>query len=136
MFKICSTCNKEKLTAAFRKDKSQKDGLQPRCKQCARHAINANYKKYRTKTLKRNKERQDKTKYIIRKYREDHVCELCGESESVCLEFHHLDPSTKSFGLSHVTTQSDEAINEEIQKCILICSNCHKKVHAGIILLI
>jgi hypothetical protein len=133
MIKQCSTCNSEKLTSEFRKDKTQPDGFQPRCKVCARAKINADYDRYREKTLIRNRKRQAQTKAIIREYKQQHSCTQCGEPEFVCLEFHHIDPTLKSFQLSSVSTQSDTAINEEIQKCVLVCANCHKKIHAGLI---
>ena len=60
-------------------------------------------------------------------------CAVCGYSKFIgALEFHHLDPSNKSFtiGGSH---RSWKNLKEEIDKCILLCSNCHKEVEGGII---
>ena len=61
-------------------------------------------------------------------------CELCGYDRCVeALDFHHRDPSTKSFGISQKgITRSWEKIQKEIDKCALICANCHREVHAGI----
>ena len=64
-------------------------------------------------------------------------CTLCGYDKcSKALNFHHLDPSKKSFGLSERgLTRSWEKIKLEIEKCILLCANCHTEVHAGVAIL-
>ena len=61
-------------------------------------------------------------------------CVLCGyERHSVALQFHHLDPSTKSFGLGvRGITRSLARLREEASKCVLLCANCHAEVEAGI----
>ncbi len=49
------------------------------------------------------------------------------------LDFHHRDPKQKEFGLSdRGLTRSWEKTKNEIEKCVLICANCHREVHAGI----
>jgi hypothetical protein len=126
-------CDDEKLITDFRKDKTQKDGRQPRCKICARKTINANYSKYRDKTLMRNAERARVTRLKLREYKEARSCSFCSENNYVCLDFHHIDPNTKSFQLSSVTTESWETIMDEINKCSLVCKNCHAKIHAKLI---
>jgi transposase len=60
-------------------------------------------------------------------------CALCGYDRSpAALEFHHVDPASKSFsvGLDGVT-RSLERAREEVRKCILLCSNCHAEVEVG-----
>jgi len=59
-------------------------------------------------------------------------CERCGYNKCVqALQFHHKDPSKKSFGLSvRGLTRSWEKIKEEIEKCLLLCANCHSEIHA------
>lgn len=59
-------------------------------------------------------------------------CELCGESEPCTLDFHHRDPKEKESGISSLRDKSLERIKEEAAKCVVLCSNCHRKVHAGI----
>lgn len=61
-------------------------------------------------------------------------CKLCGyERHSVALQFHHLDPSTKLFGLGvRGITRSIGKLREEAAKCVLLCANCHAEVEAGV----
>ena len=60
-------------------------------------------------------------------------CQCCGYSKCIeALEFHHLDPNIKSFTISG-KSKSFNSLKSEVDKCILVCSNCHKEIHAGII---
>jgi DNA-binding CsgD family transcriptional regulator len=61
-------------------------------------------------------------------------CELCGYDRYLgALQFHHVDPSLKSFALSHEgVTRSLTKSREEAGKCVLLCSNCHAEVEAGV----
>ncbi len=62
-------------------------------------------------------------------------CMFCGYLRcSGALDFHHLDESEKSFGLSvRGLTRSWEKIKDELDKCVLVCANCHREIHAGVI---
>ena len=45
------------------------------------------------------------------------------------LEFHHLNPEEKDFGISKTLTRSMDSLRKEVDKCILVCSNCHAEIH-------
>lgn len=61
-------------------------------------------------------------------------CRLCGYDRcAAALEFHHLDPSEKRFGLGGGQTRSIAEMRREAAKCVLLCSNCHAEVEAGLI---
>ena len=49
------------------------------------------------------------------------------------LEFHHLDPKQKDFSISQQKLKNLDELKLECDKCILVCSNCHREIHAGII---
>lgn len=60
-------------------------------------------------------------------------CNLCNYSkcmQSLC--FHHLDPNQKDFCISSNHCRRLEDIVAELDKCILLCLNCHAEVHAGL----
>ncbi len=61
-------------------------------------------------------------------------CALCGyERCSDALEFHHLDSSKKDFAISQGgMTRSWEKTKAEIDKCVLVCANCHRELHNNI----
>lgn len=60
---------------------------------------------------------------------------LCGYNKYVgALEFHHIDSNEKDFEISRKGyTRSWEKTKEELDKCVMLCSNCHKEVHAGLL---
>jgi 5-methylcytosine-specific restriction endonuclease McrA len=61
-------------------------------------------------------------------------CKLCGYKRfNGALEFHHLGSSEKDFGVSKDgLTRSWERVKKEINKCILVCANCHRELHGKI----
>lgn len=61
-------------------------------------------------------------------------CQCCGYNKCIqALEFHHLNPTEKSFSFCENTNRSWEKTKEELKKCILVCANCHREIHAGVI---
>lgn len=135
MKKVCTSCRNEKSLSDFRKDKQRKDGYQSHCKQCARERHKSAYaSKYKVKHKESADVRRARTIQLILEYKLAHPCQ-CGETEPVCLDFHHLDMSEKDFIISQNKNRSWESLQSELQKCVVLCSNCHRKVHAGILVL-
>ncbi len=61
-------------------------------------------------------------------------CEVCGYRKCQgALDLHHRNPKTKHFGISDKGyTRSWERVKAELDKCILVCANCHREIEAGI----
>ncbi len=84
----------------------------------------------------KNKAKARKQQYIernreyVRKWKESHECEICGEARAVCLDFHHSNPNDKSFDISASKSKSIATLHKEICKCIIVCANCHRVIHA------
>lgn len=76
------------------------------------------------------KKRRDNVKIKAIKYKGG-KCEKCGyDKYNGALEFHHLNPSEKDFSIGQSGyTRSWEKVKKELDKCILICSNCHREIH-------
>lgn len=65
-------------------------------------------------------------------------CQICTYNKCTsALELHHIDPSQKEFGFGGIRAnpQSFDKMKTKLQKCILLCSNCHKEVHANVAVL-
>lgn len=62
-------------------------------------------------------------------------CQCCGYNKYVgALEFHHINSEEKDFGISAKGyTRSWKRVKEELDKCILVCANCHREIHGNII---
>lgn len=89
--------------------------------------------------IKRGREERFLAKKICSNYKGG-KCEHCGYNECLAsLEFHHTNPDNKDFNISRYVTKRSlnwvyseeipEDIKTEIDKCILLCSNCHHKLH-------
>lgn len=65
------------------------------------------------------------------------ACMICGYNKHPSiLDFHHIDPKTKAFGISSGGfSRSWVSIENEIKKCILVCANCHREIEAGLTIL-
>lgn len=115
--KVCPHCKTEKSLTDFYKRRDGKD-CSPYCKSC---------------TSIQTLERQRKLKQQSIDYKGG-KCLCCGYNRyQGALEFHHLDPEEKEFTLSSVKHTCFDKIKTELDKCILLCSNCHKEIHAGLI---
>lgn len=61
-------------------------------------------------------------------------CVICGyDKYDGALEFHHVDPTLKEFQISHRQGAAWAKVVMEAEKCVLLCSNCHREVEAGIV---
>jgi hypothetical protein len=77
-------------------------------------------------------ERRRRFRDFLNDYKSKIGCSFCGEDEPCCLCFHHLKDKTESVSIL-VCRASMEKIIEEIRKCIVVCHNCHARIHAGLI---
>jgi predicted HNH restriction endonuclease len=63
----------------------------------------------------------------------DHMggkCRICGYNTCpAALDFHHIEDMEKEFNIS--STMSWAKIEPELAKCVLVCANCHREIHAG-----
>lgn len=57
-------------------------------------------------------------------------CERCSYDRCLeALEFHHKEPGEKDFTIAHKLHWSLERLKKEVEKCHLLCANCHREVH-------
>jgi len=111
----CPKCQMEKPESEFY-DRRNKKGKSVYCKPCSNLQVT---------------ERQQEFKKKCVEYKKG-SCSCCGYKNYVgALEFHHSDPTKKDFSLSQVKLLSfNDKIREELDKCILLCANCHRELHA------
>lgn len=61
-------------------------------------------------------------------------CVICGYNKCYsALEFHHIDKNLKDFSISTRINKKWETLKKELDKCILVCVNCHRELHEGIV---
>lgn len=85
----------------------------------------------RDKTRHRTTIARKHIRFKIWEYKANKGCKICGETNPVCLDLHHKDPGQKSFCVSHFekVTQDWNVVRKEIEKCDVLCANCHRKHH-------
>ena len=77
------------------------------------------------------KRRIQRNREWFKTYKENLECSNCGEDHPSCLEFHHVDKTAKEYKVSAMISNglSLKTVLKEVAKCIVLCSNCHKKHH-------
>ena len=91
------------------------------------------YADRREELIKAVTKRRRKIKLLAVQYKGG-KCQICGYNKYVgALDLHHIDGSQKSFSIGDKGyTRSWEVTRKELDKCILVCANCHREVEAGI----
>ena len=133
--KACTTCGTTKPLTEYHKHSLCKGGLSPICKAC--HYIKG--KEYRLANLEKYREYQKTRKQDIKNklvaYKGG-CCQICKTIfPSAVYDFHHLDPSIKEARVSELSGSSFKKAKLEVDKCILVCANCHRLIHANEIIL-
>lgn len=131
--KICTKCGEEKPLTEFNFKNKAKQKRQSQCKECQRarerELYNTSYReKNKDKYNKNRRCRREKMRDIINNTKRQ-GCAICRELDVCCLDFHHL--RDKEFEVSTGTEVSLDRLLAEIDKCIILCANCHRKLHAG-----
>lgn len=136
--KQCRNCGETKSLDDFHKDgkKSSKDGRHSYCKTCSIEKAKAAYRRQtpeRKAELKQQALEKKRAMYeICNTIKDKHGCQKCPEKDPCCLDFHHLDPSDKDKEVSWLAAHKNyQRMIDEINKCVVVCTNCHRKIHAG-----
>ena len=112
--KKCSKCGKELPLTEFYSRGNGK--LRSECKECHKKHV---------------KEKYQERKNSVEEIKSTIGCAKCGEKRPYTLDFHHLDPNIKDATVARMTSNQNriEDIQREIDKCIVLCSNCHREFH-------
>lgn len=128
----CGRCQQLKPHAEFAWRRRRRNQLDNMCRLCRaeyhrKHYL-ANKQRYIDQAQVRKEIlRAERTEYLF-DYFAAHPCKDCGESDPVVLEFDHLDAATKSFNIgAGLTYRAWDSILEEIEKCEVVCANCHRR---------
>lgn len=115
---ICKYCNEERPDSAF---------------EICRVVNGVAYKRLRCNRCKRqtNNVRIDKLRRYLQAYKKTLCCERWGFSDHRALEFHHRDNSTKNANVADMSHSgfAISVIKREMDKCAVLCANCHDILH-------
>lgn len=112
--KKCTKCGRELPLTSFYSRGNGK--YRSECKDCHKNYVKKKYS-----------ERKEKVNEIKKQCK----CQKCGETRPYVLDFHHIDPKTKKFSIARMTSNNNhmEEIENEIEKCVILCANCHREFH-------
>lgn len=127
-FHWCSKCKQKLALLNFSKAKGTRFGYYNWCKRC------------HSELRKGNGRYQAKAKQYARELMLYYInllggkCAKCGYSKTQCaLEFHHVNPDEKEFTLSKlIKSNNDLLVRFELNKCVLLCRNCHSEFESSI----
>lgn len=124
--KTCTKCKKKKPEVEF---SWQRGKRRARCKRCEIDAQTERYRKDPTAHLAKTYRIRERNRQFMWNYYSEHPCVDCGESDPVVLEPDHLDPKFKLSGVSQLVhnTRSLAVIKAELEKCEIVCANCHRR---------
>lgn len=135
MEKICTKCKILKDFNSFHKRKRALDGHASWCRDCFK--INwqkryyENHTHYRARHNKSRSEIREQNARLVFEYLEKHPCISCGESDPIVLEFDHRKMDEKIESISNLIRDASwKRIKSEIEKCDVLCANCHRRKSA------
>ena len=114
--KICTKCGKEKSIEDFHWRNKEKGTRRSECKECHNNHMKKDY---------------IKKKDFVNVAKEC-GCQKCGYNKCLdALEFHHINPAEKDYAIAQMTHdhRTQEQIENELKKCIVLCANCHREFH-------
>jgi hypothetical protein len=134
MTKTCNHCGRELPLNEFNWRYKSLGVRQPCCRECQKNQKNDWYIRNQESERVRLREQKSQNKASLQAYIWDylsnHPCIDCGEADPRVLEFDHVR-GDKHSSISKMVTdnRSLAAVQEEIQKCVVRCSNCHRRRH-------
>lgn len=135
--KQCYTCKETLPIDSFGTNNIRKDKKKHICKACERILRRSRYLIDKDRISKENKKSHQKRREVFYSYikeymnREYFECTNCGYSHTIHAPFdwHHLDTTTKEYEISSMVRHTKDKLFKELDKCILLCSNCHRILH-------
>lgn len=127
--KECGVCKISKPdTEEFFPKRGNK--LNTQCKECLANYRKKHYNLNKEKYLLKSNKNRLKFAQWFDDFKKTLKCKICAEDRFWVLDFHHRDSSTKDYNISTLRQWgSKEKLLRELEKCDVLCSNCHRDYH-------
>ena len=130
--KTCTKCECDKIESKFHFRYSNTGELQSWCKDCKKKYSQGYYQGRKARQMYVVSVRRKKLSAWLLDLKSNLSCKNCGfNNHPEALDFHHRDPSKKSRTLANSlgVGWGKKRILEEIDKCDVLCANCHRIKH-------
>ena len=131
--KPCCTCKKQILIKDYSWRDKKRGTKASKCKQCTNKYSKQHYRNnveaYVARTKNNTAKYKENNRQLVYEFKLSNPCTSCGESNPIVLEFDHIDPKTKRNDISTMAAHgySIATLEKEIEKCIILCANCHRQ---------
>ena len=129
--KVCTKCLQEKQIEEFPWKNSFQGRRHAVCKPCMAERSSHWYEKNKDLDIQNvmlNKEyARLEARHFVLEYLRTHPCAICGENDAVVLEFDHIKEKNSDVARLVADGVSLERIQQEIDLCQVLCSNCHRR---------
>ena len=125
--KICSKCKIPKELEDFPINRTKKDGRAHICKKCQNEYVRQHYKKNKKQYYDRNIRRKNEAREYVINFKKNGKCGRCPEHRWWVLDFHHTN--NKKDYITRLFSYGIDTVKREIEKCELLCANCHRDLH-------
>lgn len=126
--KQCKKCKKTKSVEDFCLRKRSSDGRQPWCRICSTKIFKSYYKDNPEAYRVRAKKVLDETFELVKSLKDNQPCTDCGvRYPYYVMDYDHLDSSIKEDNIGNLIKSGKKKVLDEIKKCELVCSNCHRQ---------
>lgn len=129
--KLCKDCNTEKPLEEFAKH--PRAGYQCRCKLCQRVVSKQWYSDNKERQKSNVERNRNRYRQAFKVWKNTLSCIVCGENFGPCLDFHHINDDKDTEVSLLMSNMNLDAVVTELNKCVVLCANCHRKVHCNII---
>lgn len=130
----CRKCLTDKSNDQFSFKDKIKGSRHTICKECKKSYNKIHYQNnkdsYIEKSLRNNITYRKQRIDFINEYKSTIGCKYCKEKRYPCLDFHHSN-NDKEFSIGKKKHYSKTKLIEEMEKCEVVCSNCHRLIHAN-----
>ena len=129
--KQCVTCLEYKAEEEYNWRYKHLNQRHKICRDCQNHHSRNWYGKHKEEQIERVKVNRNRVRYSTREfvweYLKTHPCIECGETDPIVLEFDHVKGKDQDIARMVSTGYSLEAIKKEMEKCQVLCANCHRR---------
>lgn len=146
IIRICKACAAKRQREYSRNNPEKTKEISARCREKHREELKQRNREFYHKhkndpaykeSLRKTKEKhgeewkaKDRARRKAFNEKWKRPCEKCGENRLYLIQFHHIDPSTKSFCIgANVSSKKENILEKEVKKCVCLCSNCHDEFH-------